>query len=69
MTYEKYILEFLSYKNLCYNVYYWFAFIDTWDIQIPEDLFKEGEKFMVEDLKPSDSGSFYRIFGAIQAIK
>ena len=43
--------------------------VDALDIQIPEELCKEGQRFMVEDLKPSDSGGFYRIFGAIQAIE
>ena len=41
----------------------------AWDIQVPEGLCSEGQKLLVEDLRPSDSGGFYRIYGAVQVLQ
>ncbi len=42
---------------------------DDWEIQIPQDVYTEGQQLLVQDLKASDSGGFYRIFGDIQVIQ
>jgi len=41
----------------------------NWNVQFPRDIRKEGSRYLVEEIRPSSSGQFYRAFGEIKEIK
>lgn len=41
---------------------------NQWFVQFPKNLRKEGDKFLVDELKEASNGNFYRTFGEIKKI-
>ena len=41
---------------------------NQWFVQFPKNLRKEGDKFLIDELKEASNGNFYRTFGEIKKI-